>query len=95
MLDHCFPNYSPQNAHTVSKGILRPIKIDTKLNKHTAGVLKAFNNANALENLLGEIVCSSFPLNLATEPIFMKLIFLRTYVWEMLMMEDLRFKEVK
>lgn len=62
MLDHCFPNYSPQNAHTVSKGILRPIKIDTKLNKRTAGVLKAFNNVNALENLLERRDCvQQFP----------------------------------
>lgn len=47
MLDQCFQRYSLQMLASVSKDSERSTKIDTKLNKSTAGLLRTFNNANS------------------------------------------------
>lgn len=64
----------------VSEGNLRSSKIDTKLNKHAAGFLRAFNAADAHRESPQEKLCAAVsdctdPF-LTTDPFFMRLIFL-------------------
>lgn len=95
MLDQCFLQCSPQMLIAVSKGTQRSTKIDTKLNKCTAGLLRTFDKTHIV-NLLKKRNCAAVS-NLITELFFIlwRLIFLGTRVWKMLMMEELRFGEVK